>query len=125
MTLVVQTTAAACGSGSIQWTGAAWTGFARSTPSNPFTTLDSPVTVVNSGVVCTAQFVTQAEEAQLFFDQRITDTRLQAGRDARVQCQELLSCGGGPLLLGAIRRSPPDVGLLDVRQPHTFGVQAR
>jgi len=70
VTLVVKTTVPACGSGSIQWTGKAWTG-SPSTPSNPFTTLDSPVTVVNSGA-CRAQFVAQPKKA--IVGQRITDT---------------------------------------------------
>ena len=70
VTLVVKTTTTACASGSIQWTGRAWTG-SPSTPSNPFTTADSPTTVVNSGA-CTAQFVTQPKNT--IIAQRITST---------------------------------------------------
>lgn len=90
VTLVVKTSTPTCASGIIQWTGSAWTG-SPSTPSNPFTTTDSPVTVLSSGT-CTAQFVTQPKNAVIA--QRITST---AYKPADPEVQVKLLAGTQPV----------------------------
>jgi hypothetical protein len=82
VTLTVSATTAACSSGSIQWTGEAWTG-SPSTPSNPFSTTDSPITTL-SARACGISFDVPPKSALV--NQLITGTELNpAGAKVKVR----------------------------------------